>query len=592
MCCAGRWAAGGETGRTVRRALCLVLLLVLSTCICVPATASATAATALSSHVLNLTLSGAGTGSNWPATSAELSAVTSAVNTTVCGAVPAGVDYCNAFLMRASAATLGLQLGVNTLNTSTGNATYYLLSQWVDSNSTAVAPMLASLSAACATVLGTTLTPLTFTGGVYTVPCRGALTYSYLPRCAAAEVPATTAYILAPSSDVRPYFSTILCGAAASAACSSAIVVQAPSGSSPYTVVTITGLSKALEAVLAYVADVRAGFVGAAQAIGPSVGSATAGVTAQEVQLRYGGMRAVLFSKQENNRTYSPTTRVTLECQASAGYWAFALIAILPLGAILLRYVWHRGRHRAKKQARRRIVEDETRIMQGYANAADARGVSTAPPPPGVDTSATGLSNAAPQWVMDENGNYYDANTAAAPADAGATQTYVDPNTGETYQYTVEDPNTTVATADARASQRQPRSATAGDSAAALQTYVDPNTGETYQYVAADAAAAESGAEQAVDEQDAGDAAADGYQTYVDPETGETYQYTTAQDAGDATAAADGYQTYVDPETGETYQYTTADGGAEAAQEDDAAADGGVYVDPNTGETYQYEAPQ
>lgn len=599
-------------------AVAVFLLVVIGVCFGELAVASSTLTTALSSHVLSLTLSGAGAGSNWPTSTNALSTVTSTVNSTVCSGLSSGVSHCNAFLIRVSETTLGLQLSIVTSTALAGNSTYYLLSQWVHGNSTTISTTLTRLTSACATALGTSLSSLEVATGAYAVPCRNSDTYSYLPACAPAEVPVTTVYILAPSSDLQVYFSAYLCGLTATETCRKSIVVQFPSETSPYTVVNITGLPKALEAVLAYVADVRAGFAGMPQAVGPAVGSTTAAVTARAVELRYRGMHAVLFSTNEKTRIYSSTTRMTIECHASFGYWALVFIAILPLCAILFRYVWFRGRQRSKIQERRRVVDDEMRIMQGCTNPADAPGAESGPPP-GFDASVTGIGSTTPQWVMNANGNYYDANAAddnaVAQADAATHQMYVTPDTGETHQYVVDgasDAGGAVATA---ASQPSQQTGNATDDNAIYQTYVNPETGETYQYTTgATAAGQEQGqaAEASVAQGAQNTAAGDSYQTYVDPSTGETYQYTQVDaDAGAreyqyvdsvtgetyqyANPNAAGVYEYVDPTTGETYQYTAEAGennSTAAGQEHGAAGTGNVYVDPQREEMYEYEAPQ
>ncbi|CAJ1035706.1 hypothetical protein Q4I30_007220 [Leishmania utingensis] len=596
--------AGMRSRVTPLSAVALVLLIVLGACSGELTVASSTVATALTSHVLNITLSEADGGPKWPATTAALAVLTPTVNNTVCSSFTVGVSHCYAFLVRVSNTTLALQLSVVTLTAFAGNFTYYQLLQWADSNSMAISTVLTRLTSACATVLGTPLTSLDVSAGVYTVPCRTSNTYFYLPACAAAEVPVTTVYILSPSSDVKAYFSAYLCGPIPTMVCSMSIDVHAPSITSQYTVVEMTGLPNALEAVLAYVADVRASFLGSPQRVGPPVGNPALRITAKAVELRNRGMHAVLFSTSESNRSHT-ITRVKLECPASFSYWALVLIAILPVCAILFRYMWYRGRQWAKKQERRRIMDDEMHNMQRYMTSGDAQGTENGPPP-GFDTSAAGISNTTPVWAMDANGSYYDANIAAQ-AEAGTPQTYVDPNTAETYQY-VDDgaysAGGAVATAAAAAPQAsQQPSSTTGDNAI-YETYADPKRGEMYQYTT-DATTADQEQRQTSEfhaAEDAEDAAPnDGYQTNLDPNTVEAYQYTTA----DADADASGYQyggpetgetyEYVDQTTGETYQYATQAGenNDEAAEQGyDAAGTGNVYVDPNTGEAYQYETPQ
>ncbi|KAG5495283.1 hypothetical protein JKF63_02349 [Porcisia hertigi] len=557
----------------------------LSVCCCESAFANSSISTPLSSHALRVTLSEAGPGSNWPKTTDGLGAIRSVVANTVCGALPDGVSNCNAFLIRASDTTLGLQLSTNTLTLAAGHATYSLLSQWVSGKSTSIDKMLNTLRAACEEALSASLSTLIFSTGTYTVPCRGSQTYTYLHACKMTEVPVTTAYILEPSDNVKGYFSAYLCNSTGTSTCTDAIVVAPPSVSSEYTVVTITGLSKGLEAVLAFVAAVRAEFVGAPQAVGPSTGISRSGISAREVQLRYDGMHAVLFSTNENNRVHSNTPTVNIECQASMGYWAFSLIGLLPLCGILFCCAWYRGRRNAKEQERRRVVADEMRIMQGFSNPNDAQAAEKGPPP-GFDTSITSMRNTEPRWVTDANGYYYDLNTTTQ-ADAESYETYVDPNTSERYMYIVNNAN---GTGEATASQELQQHSYTTEKNTMHQTYLHPETGETYQYTtdATEAGQREEQAAEAPAAENTGDAAASGdYQTYVDPNTRETYQYATEE----ADAAINGYQ-YVDLATGETYQYVNVPNGEAADQGHDVVTANNVYVDPNTGEMYQYDTLQ
>ncbi|KPA84445.1 hypothetical protein ABB37_02412 [Leptomonas pyrrhocoris] len=606
--------------------------------------AATSVATPLSTHVLNITLDAAG----WPTDAAALdtyvAGLASQVSTTVCGSLPSTVSNCTAFMMAVSATSspvkVAVQVSVLTASYGAGNGTYTLLSQW------AAGKNLFSLPA----ISGTLPTP-SYSTGSYTVPCRGAQSYAFLPACAPSETPHTIVYVQTTSTALQSTFLSYLCPTSAPTPCAASVTVTSSTDS--YQVVNITGTSRGLEAVLAFVADARASYLGPSATTNVVPGETTGdsskhlGVTA--VELRYRAVRATLFSANENQRTYMTSAHLSLQCESSYNLWAIAFVVIPFLAIGLFRYIWYRGRHRSKKHERRRIVADETRIMQGYTNPADAPATEAAPPP-GVDTSAL-----APQWAMDENGNYYDANAAGAangndvpPATRGVDsvtyQTWVDPETGETYQYAVASSAAGAATgADATQQQQQPEAGGEGD--VTYQTYVDPETGETYQY-AVDSSTAGAAADEAQDQsqaaQQSGDAGVthqmyvdpdtgetyqyavdkatggasaanagaqqtaeagggDGsvsYQTYVDPETGETYQYAVdpanartqdepvAQTAVEA-ATTDGYQTYVDPETGETHQYSTADnaGGADGADGQQYE-----YVDPNTGETYRYDA--
>jgi hypothetical protein len=693
-------------GGPFRLSFAALLVLALAVC-CTRATfAKVQVSTPLSTHVLNVTLNAPGWPTDGTALSNYVSSLTTRVNATICGSLPSTVTQCGAFMMAVSSSSSRVQVAVqasaHTASYSAGNETYTLFSQW------AAGTNLFSLSA----LAGTLSTP-TFSSGTYTVPCRGTQTYAFLPACAAAETPSTTVYVRSTSSNLQTTFLSYLCPGTSISVCNATVTVT--SAADNYQMVIISGTSKGLEAVLAFVADARASYRGviasaASAAPGEVVGDSSKQLSVTAVELRYRALRAPLFSTTENERTYMSDINLSLQCEPSYSMWAITFVVIPFLAIGLFRYVWYRGRRRAKKHERRRIVEDETRIMQGYTNPAGTQAAETAPPP-GVDTSA-----AAPQWVMDENGNYYDANsTAAATAaadggnpnnnsgpplgtggandvmyqtwvdpetgetyqyvvDTSATgadatqqqqqqssggavskaaaaaaaagnanvtyQTYVDPETGETYQYMVDNSAEAAGTGSAQDASQGGKAGAAGDGSVTYQTYVDPETGETYQY-ATDNSAADGGAATAVDDSAKQAAEAGGdegnvtYQTYVDPETGETYQYAvspasntpqeepTAQEAHTTAAArADGYQTYVDPNTGETYQYaTTGDGVAEGQQYEyvdpdtgetymydapaaqgggaaDAAAEGGgdggatinTYVDPNTGETYQYEA--
>ncbi|GET92075.1 hypothetical protein, conserved [Leishmania tarentolae] len=575
--------------------------------------ASATLTTALSSHVLNATLSGAGEGSNWPVTTIALRAIAPTVNSTVCSDLPPGVIHCEAFLIRESEITLGLQLSIVTSTALSGNSTYYLLSQWVDGKSETVSTILNRLTTACATALSTSLSSLAVTTGTYTVPCRNSETYSYLPACAEGEDSVTTVYILEPSSDLQAYFSAYLCVPNLTETCAKRIVVESPSDSLQYTVVTFKGLPKALEAVLAYVADVRAIFTGLPQNVGPSVGDPTTAVTAKAVELRHRGMHAVLFSTNESMRMYSPTTRMTIRCNAVYAYWSLAFIAVLPLCAILFRYAWFRGRQQSKKTERRRIVADEMRIIQGYTNPAAPQGAGSGPPP-GFEVSAAVVSDTTSQWVTDMDHNFYNLN-AAAQTDDATRQNYVDPDTGAVDHYAVDDANIAGGAA-AAASQASQQTDNATNKNVIYQAQGDHETGEAYQYPAGTSEAAPEQV-QAADvsiAEDAQDATAGGdYQTYIDPNTGEMYQYAEVDanvEAGEYQyvdqAAGNTYQytnpnaaavyEYVDPTTGETYQYTAetreSDDAAAAAQWQGAATPGNVYVDPHSGEMYQCDVPQ
>ena len=601
-----------HVGGTALFALQLVLLL------CAELAAATTyAATPLSTHVLNVTLNAAGWPTNSTALATYVSGLRAQVNTTICGSLPSTVSKCNAFMIAVSATSspvqVAIQVSAQTDSYSAGNGTYTLFSQW------AAGTNLFSLSA-----LAGTLSPPSYSTGTYTVPCRGSRTYAFLPVCATTETPSTTVYVQTTSTSLQSIFLSYLCPSTATAACAATVTVV--SSTNNYQVVTIAGTSKGLEAVLAFVADARASYYGIADTItGETVGDTSKQLSVTAVELRYRHVRATLFSTVENKRTFMMNVMPSLHCESSYSMWAVALVVIPFLAIGLFRYIFYRGRRRAKKHERRRIVEDETRIMQGYVNPSGAPAAETAPPP-GVDTSAV-----APQWVMDANGNYYDANAAGGGAVTGdgepATgtsrandvtyQTWVDPETGETYQYAVDNSAAGAATdAGAQATQQGGAAAT-GNGSVAYQTYVDPETGETYQY-AVDNSAAGAATDAGAQATQQGGAAATGngsvaYQTYVDPETGETYQYAvdnsaaggadTADNSAQHTAEASGegsatYQTYVNPETGETYQYAVDPAVTGAHNEpvsqasvDAPAADSyQTYVDPETGETYQYAA--
>ena len=580
-----------HVGGTALFALQLVLLL------CAELAAATTyAATPLSTHVLNVTLNAAGWPTNSTALATYVSGLRAQVNTTICGSLPSTVSKCNAFMIAVSATSspvqVAIQVSAQTDSYSAGNGTYTLFSQW------AAGTNLFSLSA-----LAGTLSPPSYSTGTYTVPCRGSRTYAFLPVCATTETPSTTVYVQTTSTSLQSIFLSYLCPSTATAACAATVTVV--SSTNNYQVVTIAGTSKGLEAVLAFVADARASYYGIADTItGETVGDTSKQLSVTAVELRYRHVRATLFSTVENKRTFMMNVMPSLHCESSYSMWAVALVVIPFLAIGLFRYIFYRGRRRAKKHERRRIVEDETRIMQGYVNPSGAPAAETAPPP-GVDTSAV-----APQWVMDANGNYYDANAAGGGAVTGdgepATgtsrandvtyQTWVDPETGETYQYAVDNSAAGAATdAGAQATQQGGAAAT-GNGSVAYQTYVDPETGETYQYAVDNSAAggadtADNSAQHTAEASGEGSAT---YQTYVNPETGETYQYAVdpavtgahnepvSQASVDA-PAADSYQTYVDPETGETYQYAAADASGTGSQQYE-------YVDPNTGETYVYDA--
>ncbi|KPI86577.1 hypothetical protein ABL78_4352 [Leptomonas seymouri] len=557
--------------------------------------------TPLTLHVLNVTLNAAG----WPTDAAALdsyvSGLTADVTATICGSLPSTVSKCTAFMTSVSATASPVQVAIQASAQSdsygAGRDTYKLFSQW------AAGAHLFSLSA----VAGSLPAP-SYSSGKYTAPCRGALSYSFLPVCSHTETQVTTVYVKATSTALESAFLSHLCPTTSTATCTARVAVTRAADN--YQIVEITGTPKGLEAVLAFVADARASYLGLSSASnavpGEKIGDRNRQLGVTAVELHYNNVRATLFTTTENQRTYMASANMSVQCEASYNMWAIAFVAVPFLVIGLFRYVWHRGRHRAKKHERRRIVEDETRIMQGYTNPADTQAVETAPPP-GVDTSAL-----APQWRMDENGNYYDANAGGAVTaiDAAvgngalsntgggngtAYHTWVDPETGETYQYVVDNAGAAASAADDGA--QQAATGAGEDPNAVYQTYVDPETGETYQYVVDNAGAAASAADDGA-QQTATGAGEDPnavYQTYVDPETGETYQYAVdpagggtqdehVADAVTEAAGADDYQTYVDPNTGEAYQYSVL--------ANDAVADGQQYeyVDPNTGEVFPYDA--
>lgn len=557
------------------------------------ATAGHLVESAVATHTLNITLSGAG--NSWPSTNAALEPLAAATTTTFCGPLT-NASSCTAFLMSVSTGVIGVQLSAQTASVGASSHAYTTLLGWATNT---VAPPLEALRTACAAALGTALDPLTYRDGAYRMPCRDQAVYEFLPVCEPGETETAVAYVQSATGDTAAYFTALVCPEAPCANGVS-VTVTAPSGSTPFTVVNITGAANALEAVLQYVSDVRAAFVttSGSTAVPGAVGNPNAGVTATAVTLVGKGSTAELFSVHERNRTASMYTAV-IQCDASTGLWAISLIVVPFVLLILLYSVWRRGRHLAKKRERAIIVKDEEMVMQGgggggAASAAGGAGDATLPPP-GTE------SQVAQRWVRDEYGNYYDASSLQQDATNGGAdehsnatprrQTYVDPETGQMFVYE-EDPN---------AVEVDP-SAAAGDGAAPqYQTYVDPETGETYQYDA-NATGGDEGQAQTQTQT----------QTYVDPETGVSYEYQVAGDAAaqgaeggadymDAEAAAaiqadgtgyvdaadDGspqYQTYVDPETGENYQYETD---VAAPAEGDAQYE--TYVDPETGETYMYD---
>lgn len=525
---------------------------------------------ALSTHVMNMTLSGALTG--WPDSTEGLAVVTTAATTTMCAQLPATVQGCTAFLIRVRNGFLALQMSAQTFTVADASATYTTLSTWASGGGD---PPLTALRDAAATALGvasTDLDRLAYENGDYRMPCRSPAVYDFLPVCQADEVPQSEVYVLnATGTAPADYIRASICVGAAD--CSNVNVnTVAPVVAGGFTMVNITGAGSALDAILAYVAAVRAGT------------EAQAAI----VQMRYDGMTATLYSNTETQR-YGSELAPTVVCSATEGLWALAFIAIPVLCVIVYHLVYRRGRRRTKKRQRRLIHDDELRIMQRYANlSGDGDGgagmdggyggtaADGTEPPPGMGfqrsySQAAGTGGTGGTvWMMDGDGNYYEvpADQYGAGADAGEAnaggedgqgadgvtyQTYVDPESGEVYQYE--------ASANGAAAEEQAGAGTQ------YQTYVDPETGEMYQYGPNAVETAEGEHPEEL-------------QTYVDPETGETYQYDP--NAATAETAETELQTYVDPDTGEEYQY---DPNAAAAEEGELQ----TYVDPDTGEEYQYD---
>lgn len=527
---------------------------------------------ALSAHVLNITFTGASNG--WPTTIAELGELTPVVTSSVCESLPSTVRACLAFLMPVSTSVVGLQLSVQTATAEDSYVVYTSLLSW----SRNVNLPLEALQASCAQALNNmALDRLTYQTGQYRMPCRNSGVYSFLPVCQAGEVPNTVAYIAnaTGSTSLSSYFEGKICAGVAD--CSSvSIVVTPPASVFEYTIVNITNAGSALEAVLSYVADVRAAYRQSLANSGVIVttepGDPAAGVSATAVQMREDGMTATLFSTTENAR-FNEEYPVTPSCDTNTGLWALVLLVLVPL--LMLTYLWvhYRGRKRSKKRQRKLIIEDEMRIMQGYTNpggdaemagAADTmaaggdaehlqsgnynvvydnNGQEAEGPPPGMDYQRMLSSDAQAQdndggggtvWMMDADGNYYElpagqyhnqAAAAAAAADNGAS------DQAQGYPGNAEG--------------QQP---VGGDNAKGHQVHSDPNAGEAYQY-AYEQTPGDDGQEVVAVDQEANQ-----YETYVDPNTGEEYQYdpNAVQEEADGTG---GLQTYVDPNTGEVYQY-------------------------------------
>lgn len=486
--------------------------------------------TALSTHVLNITLTASG---NWPTTDSALQPLGTATTTSMCTPLNLSASAsCSAFLMVVSTDVLAVQVNVETATVDDAAVAYRTLSAWSINTGS---PPLDALQSACAAVLATTLTLPVYTSGEYVMPCRNSEVYTFLPVCQSDAQASSVVYIAdAAGVSLQNYFSTYLCDHMTS--CSAVVITV--EGTTTNSTVTIQNAAMALEAILSYVADVRANYIVniLSSTTVPPVGNVNAGVSATSVQMRDNGLTAVLFDIQSTEEPYP----AAINCPASYGFWAFALIGVIPFVFVLFRYAYYRGGHHAKKRCRSAIIEDEKRTIQGYANPSREADVPSfermeSVPPPGGDANAYG------QWVVDENGNYYEISGQEGPWDA--SQQYLDPNTQELAdipQGAMQASSQRGAAVQSESAQQsefaeQPDSIedavaptqqvyTNPETGEIYQTYLDPNTNETYQYVPAaeDAAAAqdEYHAEVGTDVENA-----NGLVTYVDPQTGDTYQY-------------------------------------------------------------------
>ncbi|CAD2221379.1 hypothetical protein AGDE_13205 [Angomonas deanei] len=272
----------------------------------------------------------------------------------------------------------------------------------------------------------------------------------------------------------------------------------------------------ALEAILYYVSTVRQG---------AQISSAA---SPESISMVSGYMTATLFSVNENER-YTETYNMPIQCAPETGFWAFAFISVLFIALFLFRYVWYRGRRHAKKRAKAAVQEDERRIMQGYGNVNVEE--NTAQPEEQVAT----------QWMVDEYGNYYSVpaeggtgNNEPAPAEEPQYQYWVDPTTGQTYQFLVEPQETEAEAEDDGAQYYQEGEENAEEAGDNNGYYVEgeyPEEEQQGEYAYDDAEAAAFDDQQPAGQVGEEEAA----QYYQDPESGITYQV------------------YVDPESGETY---------------------------------------
>lgn len=145
------------------------------------------------------------------------------------------------------------------------------------------------------------------------------------------------------AGNTEQYFKDKLCGDTTST-CSGLTVQQLTSaagsqvGTSTVTSIEMVNFPTALEASLTYASDVRAQFLLASgQTV--SQGNPNAGVSASAIYLLSPLFSVPLFMESPPN-PYSVVLQLIPTCPANTGYWAFAIIGVLPVALLLFRSPW------------------------------------------------------------------------------------------------------------------------------------------------------------------------------------------------------------------------------------------------------------
>lgn len=150
-------------------------------------------------------------------------------------------------------------------------------------------------------------------------------------------------HVIDAAGNTEQYFKGILCGST-TATCTGLTVQQLTSaagsqvGTGTVTLIEMVNFPTALEASLTYTADVRAQFLLASgQTV--SQGNSNAGVSASAIYLLNSLYSIPLFMASPPD-PYSVELQLIPSCPASTGYWAFALIGVLPVALLLFRSPW------------------------------------------------------------------------------------------------------------------------------------------------------------------------------------------------------------------------------------------------------------